>query len=135
MMSLPTLNDLSPANILSKAPGIPNDRTIFKWKDKQGVWHYGDEPPSNNTQFSTIVVNDQTNIIQSTPVPKDEPESPTTENIPTDGKAAHTLPTKDENALTLDRALNIVDDAHAVRDMMEQRNTQLDALVGNKEKK
>jgi len=135
MMSLPTLNDLSPGNIASKAPGISNDRTVFKWKDEQGVWHYGDQPPANNTQFSTLVVNDQTNIIQSTPIPKDEPVPPATAMDPKDEKAGYTPPKNEEDVLTLERALNIVDDAHAVRDMMEQRNSQLDALVGQKEKK
>jgi len=136
MMSLPTLNDLSPSNIASKAPGgVSNDRTVFKWKDEQGVWHYGDQPPSNSTQFSTLVVNDQTNIIQSTPVAKDEPAPPPTAAVPEDGKAGYIPPKNDEDVLTLERALNIVDDAHAVRDMMEQRNSQLDALTGQKEKK
>ena len=135
MMSLPTLNELSPGSIASKAPGLSSDRTVFKWKDKQGVWHYGDHAPSNSTQFSTLTVNDQTNIVQSTPVPKEEPAPSSTVLTSKDKKADYTPPKNSEDVLTLERALNIVDDAHAARDMMEQRNNQLDALIGQKEKK
>lgn len=134
MMSLPAMTDLS-SNLVSKAPGVSNDRTVFKWKDEQGVWHYGDQPPSDNAQFSTLVVNDQTNIIQSTPVPKNEPTPEPSAATPKGEKTGYTPPKNDEDVLTLERALNIVDDAHAVRDMMEQRNSQLDALSGNREKK
>ncbi len=132
MMSLPTLNELSPGNIASKAPSISSDRTVFKWKDKQGAWHYGDQPPSNSTQFSTIIVNDQTNIIQPPPVPQDEPESSPTMLSSKDSKAGYAPPKNKDDVLTLERALNIVDDAHAVREMMEQRNNQLDALSSQK---
>ncbi len=135
MMSLPGLNDLSPSELASKAPRLPSERTVFKWKDEQGVWHYGDQPPSQSTEFSTLVVNDQTNIIQSPPKPKDEPSLSSTSSQANSDKKGYQPPKNSEDVLTLDRALNIVDDAHAVREMMEQRNSQLDALVGNKEKK
>lgn len=133
MMSLPTLNDLSPSAMVSSTPSISSDRTVYKWQDTNGVWHYGDEPPEG-AQFSTLVVNDQTNIIQSTPVPEKAPP-PNKAITGTDTNKAYSPPKNNEDTLTLDRALNIVDDAHAVRDMMEQRNQQLDAIAGNKEKK
>lgn len=133
MMSLPNLNDLSPSAIISNTPSLPSERTIYKWKDHNGVWHYGDQPPSDTT-FSTLVVNDQTNIIQSTPVPEATAPAATTEaNIAK--QETYQPPKNNEDTLTLDRALNIVDDAHAVREMMEQRNQQLDAISGTKEKK
>ena len=133
-MSLPTLNDLSPSNMTSKAPGLSSDRTVYKWKDKQGVWHYGDQPPLNSTQFSTLVVNDKTNIIEPTPLPKNESESSPTAASKNE-HADYTEPKNKEDVLSLERALNIVDDAHAVRELMEQRNSQLDALSGQKDKK
>lgn len=131
-MSLPEIKDLSPSSLVSNTPSISSDRTVYKWKDTNGVWHYGDQPPEGS-QFSTLVVNDQTNIIQSTPVPEKTP-SPNITIPNTDNKKSYTPPKNNEDTLTLDRALNIVDDAHAVREMMEQRNQQLDALTGNKEK-
>lgn len=140
MMSLPGLKDLSPSSIVSNVPSPASNRTVYKWKDHNGVWHYGDQPPEG-VQFSTLVVNDKTNIIQSTPVPKTDsaPTKATLNNEPkntyTPSKNTYAPPKSDEEVLTLDRALNIVDDAHAVRDMMEQRNQHLDALTGNKEKK
>ncbi len=133
MMSLPELKDLAPSALVDKASNAPNDRTFYKWKDEKGVWHYGDQQPEN-AQFSTLVVNDNTNIIQSPSLPEEEPPA-STEVSSTNPKMGYKPPQKDEDALTLDRALNIVNDAHATRDMMEQRNRQLDAIVGNKEKK
>ncbi len=132
MMSLPEMKDLSPSSLVSNTPNMSSDRTIYKWKDANGVWHYGDQPPEGS-QFTTLVVNDKTNILQSTPVPeKTAPPNKATPN--TDNKNAYTPPKNNEDTLTLDRALNIVDDAHAVREIMEQRNQQLDTLTGNKEK-
>lgn len=133
MMSLPSFNDLSPSAIISNAPSLPSDRTVYKWKDQNGVWHYGDQPPEG-IQFSTLVVNDQTNIIKSTPIPEKPAPTPAT-IASSENKAGYKVPKNNEDVLTLDRALNIVDDAHAVRDMMEQRNQQLNTLTGNTEKK
>lgn len=133
MMSLPEIKDLTPSSLVSNTPNMSSDRTVYKWKDANGVWHYGDQPPEGS-QFSTLVVNDKTNIVQSTPVPEKTP-MPTTTIPNTDNKKGYSPPKNNEDTLTLDRALNIVDDAHAVREMMEQRNQQLDALAGNKEKK
>lgn len=133
MMSLPEIKDLSPSEMISSTPGISSERTVYKWKDANGVWHYGDQPPEGS-QFSTLVVNDQTNIIQSTPIPEKAPP-PTKVASNAETKNTYTPPKNNEDTLTLDRALNIVDDAHAVREMMEQRNQQLDSITGNKEKK
>lgn len=133
MMSLPSMKDLSPSEMMSNTPGLPSNRTVYKWKDSKGVWHYGDQAPEN-TPFSTLVVNDQTNIIQSTPIPEVTPSS-NRSLANKEHKETYTPPKSAEDTLTLDRALNIVDDAHAVRDMMEQRNQQLDMLSGKSEKK
>ena len=132
MMSLPSMQDLSPGDLISSSAKLTSERTVYKWKDSDNVWHYGDQPPEGS-QFSTLVVNDQTNIIQSTPVPEKEPPTSIAQSTP--DKKTYTPPKSSEDALTLDKALNIVDDAHAVRDMMEQRNQQLDAIAGNKQKK
>ncbi|UZE96426.1 DUF4124 domain-containing protein [Alkalimarinus alittae] len=135
MMSLPNIDDLSPSEIISNVPSLPSDRTVYKWKDATGVWHYGDQPPEG-VKFSTLVVNDQTNIIQSTPILEVTAPLPKTATDSDRGNTpTYTPPQSNEDTLTLDRALNIVDDAHAVRDMMEQRNKQLEALTRNTEKK
>lgn len=134
MMSLPGVKDLTPSALVSNPPSLKSDRTVYKWKDKNGVWHYGDQAP-DGAQFSTLVVDDKTNIIQSTPVPKEtaaaEVEAPKKDSK----KPAYQPPKDNEDVLTLDRALNIVDDAHAVREMMEQRNQHLDSVIGNRDKK
>jgi len=137
MLKTPTMDDFIPDKLIpdSLIPGkqtapesaqsTPSGQTFFKWQDQQGNWHYGDQPPPG-VNVSTLQVDTNTNIIQSIKI---EPEE---EEVSSVSQASQKkLPERlTSGELTLDNALNIMDDAKSVRDMMESRNDQLKAITG-----
>ena len=136
IMNFPTTDNFNPAKLLSsdkpEATGTasfsPSSATVYKWKDAQGQWNYGDQPPSDNPTVSTLQVDTNTNIIQSLKI---EPEVP--EEEITSVKAKQKLPERlSDGELSFENAVNALDDAKLVRDMMESRNDQLKAIVGDK---
>ena len=135
IMSFPTTESLNPAKFLSSdkptATGSPSfsssSATVYKWQDAQGQWHYGDQPPSDNPSVSTLQVDTNTNIIQSLKMGPDEPDQ--LEAVPE--QANQKLPERLTNGeLSFDNALNAINDAKMVREMMESRNDQLKAING-----
>ena len=136
IMEVPSVSDFIPDKIIPDSLMSSNDagssipkankseQTFYKWKDEQGVWHYGDQPPPN-AQVSTLQVDTNANIIQSFKI---EPEE---EEVPEQQAIQNKLPERLGNGeMTMDNAMNIMDDAKAVRDMMEARNAQLKAISG-----
>ncbi len=130
MLSLPGKADLVPDTLNSELPASVNPaiKKVYKWKDAQGVWHYGDTPPPGTAQVETLEVNTNANLIQGMPVDKQEATPPETP-VP----APSYTPPSDENMLSMERAMNILNETKAVRDMMESRNQHLNAIVGENE--
>ena len=42
-----------------------NQSTLYKWKNKKGVWQISDKPPSKGIAFTTITSQDQVNVMPS----------------------------------------------------------------------
>ena len=123
MLSLPGSDDLLP----DKAKVMP-PTTVYKWRDVNDQWHYGDSPPANARDLTPMQINTNTNIVQSVKVPQEEPEAMLT---PVNGQAkAYQPPASTEDLLTVENAMNLMNDARAVRDQMEARNSQLNRIVG-----
>lgn len=124
MLSLPSLSDLVPARAMV--------RTVYKWQDAQGVWHYGDSAPAGGT-YTSLNVNDQTNVV---PLLTDEERArlaPPTGAAPGSNLVANALaptPAPEEGGLTLERALNLVNEAKGVRDQMNARTENLQRTLG-----
>ena len=132
IMELPTASDFMPDKLLTNTASSGDNntassygQTYYKWQDDQGQWHYGDQPPTSSGKVSTLQVNPNTNIIQSLKI---EPEI---EEQPQQANQQQTLPSRLSNGeISFDNAVNVLNDATLVRDMMESRNEQLKALVG-----
>lgn len=122
MMSLPSVSDLKPTSSA--------DQTFYKWQDNSGQWSYGDTPPPG-VKAVPVTVNTQANVIQSVAVPKDAAEPDTTATI-TPAAPAYTPPKPGEDILTLERAQNLIKDAHAVNGLMDQHNKQIEAAARGK---
>jgi len=144
MMSLPSLSDFNPASLI---PGnsdasdnsvildaLPSSKsTFFKWQDKNGNWHYGDQAPINTNDVSTVEVDSNANIIQSLKLEKDEDDNETGRGSNNNFHAKHnvTAPPKDgEDFLTIERTMNILNDAQSVQGMMDSRNDTMKAALG-----
>ena len=132
-MEMPTAKDFIPEKLFSggsdtsigntSSSGGPN---YYKWQDEQGQWHYGDQPPVDSSKVSTLQVDTNTNIIQSLKI---EPE--VKEDIPQEANQQQKLPDRlTSGELSMENAVNSINDALLVRDMMESRNQQLKALTG-----
>ncbi|MFT5719262.1 MAG: hypothetical protein ACI9T7_003475 [Oleiphilaceae bacterium] len=129
MFSMPETKDFIPSSLMTEntiqaIPSLPSSsQTFYKWQDEHGTWHYGDTPPVNGPTFSTINVDSNTNVIQSVPVaPK--PESTASQNTP---NATNTPKIPLSNVLTLDRAMNVLNDAQNVQGLVDNHNAQLEA--------
>jgi len=139
IVSMPTVDDFIPDKIIpdSLMPGgnntnknasratTSNEQTYFKWKDEKGAWHYGDQPPPGSQNVSTLQVDTNVNIIQSVKI------EPKTKAQPLQQKKEAIVPERLKNGgLSLENAMNVMDDARAVSDIMNARNEQLKAMTG-----
>lgn len=129
MLSMPTASDLMPGKTEAMLPG--NNRTVYKWKDADGVWHYGDQPPSSTTtKVETMSIATDANIIQSLKPP--EPETPAEPAPATTKPQTPAMTDASEDVLSFERLKNVVIDAKGAAQMMEQRNQQLKEIAGDK---
>ncbi len=128
MLSLPSTQDLLPQQATSA-----NTRTVYKWQDQHGVWHYGDTPPSEHGKgFDRIELRTDTNLIQGLKPAEKKPAEATATPEPTPTGKAPAMTDSNEDLMSLDRLKNVMNDAKAARDMMEQRNDQLKQLTGER---
>lgn len=131
MLSLPTASDLMPGKTETMLPGnnfSGNSRTVYKWKDAEGVWHYGDQPPvSSTTKVETMSIATDTNIIQSIKPPAPE--------VPAEPALAKTqtpaMTDANEDMLSFEHFKNVMNDAKGAAQMMEQRNAHLKEITGD----
>jgi len=143
MMSLPNFSDFNPASLI---PGnsdasdssaildaLPSSKTtVFKWQDKEGNWHYGDQAPGDKTKVSTVEVDSNTNIIQSLKLENDEDENNKGDSSQS-FHAQHNMtapPGEGEDFLTIERTMNILNDAQSVQGVMDSRNDRLKSALG-----
>jgi hypothetical protein len=133
VMEMPTAQDFIPEQLFSGgsnsntgSPLSSDGPSYYKWQDEQGQWHYGDQPPTDSSKVSTLQVDTNTNIIQGLKI---EPE--VTEGIPQEVNQQQKLPDRlTSGELSMENAVNSINDALLVRDMMESRNEQLKAITG-----
>ncbi len=133
VMEMPTAQDFIPDKLFPGGSDSGNNsvsssgQTYYKWQDEHGQWHYGDQPPTTASKVSTLQVDTNTNIIQSLKI---EPEEKAVEE-PQQASQPQKLPDRlTSGELSVDNAVNALNDAILVRDMMESRNKQLKAITG-----
>tara|TARA_R110001592_G_scaffold66617_1_gene204541 strand:+ start:18249 stop:18746 length:498 start_codon:yes stop_codon:yes gene_type:complete len=134
IMEMPTAQDFIPDKLFSGSSdssaskaSSSSSSSYYKWQDEKGQWHYGDQPPTNSSKVSTLQVDTNTNIIQSLKI---EPEVEEKE-VQQEASPPKQLPERlTSGELSLENAVNSVNDAIQVRDMMESRNEQLKAITG-----
>lgn len=130
MLSLPKPGDLLPGSAsqqVADLPLMPGSQTVYKWQDKDGVWQYGDIPPSGVQNVSTLTVYSNTNLIQGLKVEEPEEEEESESEASSPDKAEK----PPEDVLSLERAMNIINEAKQVSGMMEARNEQLRTITGD----
>lgn len=103
----------------SKLPSMPVQKTVYyyKWQDAQGNWHIADKAPKG-VAAQRLKTNPNANIIQSIATPaqktKEDKQPQPDSQIPLD---------------YLSRAKQTMQDAERARDLLNQRQQQLDDFV------
>lgn len=107
-------------------PKMPAKKTVYyKWQDEQGVWHMSDQAPEG-IAAQRLEANPNANIIQSVEPAAQEPETDAQPQQPD----SHAPSTPLEY---LSRAQQTVRDAEQARDLLNQRQQELDSIVSGKE--
>lgn len=123
MLSLPGSDGIS------SKPFVETTTTVYKWKDANGTWQFGDTPP-DNAAVEVLQVSNHANLMPATPIPK--PEVSTSTPVLSNTQTNRNNPQTTEDVLTIENAMNIIEDAHAVRGMMESRNDELRKISGDR---
>jgi hypothetical protein len=100
--------------------------TVYKWKDKDGVWHFSDKPHDHETN-EKLTYNPNANIIQSLAKKEEEPEA--------EVKAVPIEPEPTSPGLTtvpLDQVPELMDQAKQYQDMVDQRNKMMEQFNSTK---
>jgi len=97
---------------------------VYKWRDKEGAWHFSNQPPPEGVASSVITYRSDTNITQAPKAPA-EP-TPTT---PASKPAA--TPPADSNVPLLpitdpERVKQLIDDAKNVQQLLDNRQQQME---------
>ncbi|MFC3152493.1 DUF4124 domain-containing protein [Litoribrevibacter euphylliae] len=117
--SSPAPDDPSPS-VSPNAPASPSGlTTVYKWKDKDGQWHFSDKP-QDHVQNETLKYNPNANIIQSLAKKEEEPEvvvEPVKEPKTSTEPSLTTVP--------LTEVPELMDQAKQYQQMVDQRNEML----------
>lgn len=115
----------------AKLPGMPTlpkaapkKITYYKWQDAEGNWHMSDQKPEG-IQAQQLETNPNANIIQSVAVPQKKPKAEKSSQDSLD--SAHP-------AAYLSRAKQTMEDAEQARDLLNQRNQELEDFVSGKQR-
>jgi hypothetical protein len=126
-LNLPKLNEIS-----AKLPELPSiDRrrgetvTVYRWRDKNGNWSFGSEPPKG-VKSETITVNPDANLIQGIPQEEEKKTGKTTViESSGDGKPISVMGYSAEDVSKIMRS------AKEARKAMENRYKQEQAIIEN----
>ena len=89
---------------VSEKSGAGHETKVYKWKDKQGEWHFSNHPPAKDVASSIKIYRNDVNITQA-PEPPPEPTEPAEQpSIP--NTAAPLLPITNPEAVK-----KLIDDA------------------------
>lgn len=100
--------------------GKVENKTYYKWQDENGEWHFGDRPPVG-AEVVEAKLPGLTNIIQSVDTSEFFAAFQDKESSEADD-----TPSSLQTLLNPEEALQTLDKAKEARQMMEERNAQLE---------
>ncbi len=101
--------------------------TVYKWRNAEGQWTYSDTPPEN-AESEIIVVNSNTNIVQSEPLPSPKVEQKSGGNVTV---LSEHEPDDESSSLLKGGLGNVLQDANNVQKLLDQRKLDQDRLSNN----
>lgn len=122
-LKLPSLPDLSLPEFMPSADQSGQTVTVYKWRDAQGNWQFGNEPPKERT-FETLMLDPDTNLVEGVKAPSATPTSTTPD------KQAPAQATNDELVFgyTPEKIEAMMEKTRQVRDSMNAHHQRLEGL-------
>ncbi len=106
-----------------KARAAHQPLSLYRWQDSNGGMQFSNEPPPEEVAYQRVEVNPDANLLQAPP-PAIKQDSPAPQGEPT---STSSLP----SPLTVSpgEAMQLIEDAHEIREMSEQRLRQHEELT------
>jgi hypothetical protein len=97
----------------------PEMVTVYRWRDRDGVWHYGSAPPDDGSAYESRTVSTEANAALFPPLmqPAEQPRA---------GGAATTAQPTAPSPYSAEGLRKLFDDAHNIRDRHQQRRDAQD---------
>ncbi len=126
LMSLDQLKapDLSMPNMPEASSVGKREDIVYQWRDAKGELHFSSSPPPEGIEYTSKGYDPNTNLIQSIEVKHEEPETaviaePQIKN-----------PSDIGNPYSPDKIQKLMDDAHNVQKLLNDRMKQQEAMIG-----
>ena len=102
-------------------PLVEKDVTVYQWKDKDGVTHFGGTPPTGQGTYEKKEIRANTNVMQALKSPEEEEEEETSSQ----------KVTRVGNPYSVEGVKKLFDNAKGVEDQMHERKAATDELLNN----
>lgn len=101
-------------------PLVEKDITVYQWKDKDGVTHFGGTPPTGQGTYEKKEILANTNVMQALTSQEEEEEETSSQKV-----------TRVGSPYSADGVKKLMDDAKGLQDQMNERKTATDELLNN----
>lgn len=101
-------------------PLVKQDVTVYQWKDKDGVTHFGGTPPTGHGTYEKKEIRANTNVMQALKIQEEEEEETSSQKVTTVG-----------SPYSADGVKKLLDDAQGIQDQMNERKAATDELLNN----
>jgi hypothetical protein len=97
--------------------------SLYRWQDSEGGAQFSNEPPPEGVAYQRVEVNPDANLLQAPP-PAIKQESPSPQ-----GETAPDSSLPSPLTVSPGEAMQLIEDAHEIREMSEQRLRQHEELT------
>lgn len=97
--------------------------SLYRWQDSEGGVQFSNEPPPEGMAYQRVEVNPDANLLQAPPPAVDD------ENDASQARPSSSPSMPSPLTVSPGEALQLIEDAHEIREMSEQRLRQHEELV------
>lgn len=122
----PLLRGLAKVQSLAKEaePEKPAETLVYKWQDKNGEWHFSNQPPPEGVASNVTTYRSDVNVMQAPKADQPPPQEKTTTAPGSDPADPPLIPLADPG-----RVKQLIDDAKNVQNLMDDRKRQIDQQI------
>lgn len=101
-------------------PLVEKDITVYQWKDKDGVTHFGGTPPTGQGTYEKKELRANTNVMQALKIQEEEEEETSSQKVTSVG-----------SPYSAEGVKKLLDDAKGIEDQMNERKAAIDEVLNN----